>query len=345
MSTRAAELMRRIEDDRGKAYPLASERSEAYKKAMEMFLASGNHEQANIAKIEWLVFAFQETDKHEPGAYFGPRFTGPGKVPFPDFYELPPHTREYLKARVDATSNPIHRARYADFLWDKFQDAEAGPAAVTAYIDCIRLYNELGDSNSAFRAARRACHLATKFGNAELRRAVKEAAVKLIAELVTQADLGFVRKVGDALTDIGDLLEPEERKMLIERFEHMRASFVSVRNYFLERATLKVLRQVYKLDGDSVAERRAWLQEGESYEAEGDYKLKLDGTGGGPGGGPVVASHLYQLALDHFMQMGETAKVESLQKKLKEAYALGPANYQQFVEGLRGVPGGSGTQN
>lgn len=342
MAGRAAELMRKVEDDLGNGYELYSERGEAYKKAAEMLAAEGDHEQANVAKIEWLVFAFRETEALGTGGYFGPRYTRPDGVPFPDFYALPPHTRDYLKARAQATTNPLHKARYADFLWDKFRDTEVGPLAVRAYIDCLPLHLKRGDTTNAFRAARRACHLAVQFRNRELQMLAKDAAVRLIQHLVTVGELGFVPRVGEAFLGVAELLTPEEAKRIVERLEQVRASFVSVRDYHQERGTLKVLRELYRLAGDPDASRRAGRLEGESYEAEGDYKLKLDGSGGGP----VVAAHFYQLALTHFLELKEADKVTAVQEKLSRAHAQAPTNYQQFVEGLRGnVPGGPQNSN
>jgi len=340
VSDRAAELMRKVEDDLGSRYPLHSDRSEAYKKASDLFLAGGNHEQANLAKIEWLVFAFRETEKLENGEYFGPRFTQAGGVPFPDFYSLPPNTRDYLKARAKATQNPIHKARYADFLWDKFNDAEAVLLAVKGYVETIGLHTTRKDPNQAFKAARRACYLARQLDNDSLRMSAKTATVNLILQLVASAELELVPKVGEALLPLGELLTSEERSKLIERLEQVRASFISVRDYHLERGTLKALRRLYELEGDEQAARRTWLAEGQSYEAEGDYKFRLDGSGGGP----VVAAHYYQLAFDHFMEMSEASRVEAVKEKLREAHAQGPTNFQQFVAGLKGnIPGGGAT--
>lgn len=342
MAGRAAELMRKVEDDLGGSYALYSERGDAYKKAAEMLAGEGDHEQANVAKIEWLVFAFRETESLGTGSYFGPRYTRPDGVPFPDFYALPPHTRDYLKARAQATTNPLHKARYADFLWDKFRDNEVGPLAVRAYTDCVALHLKRGDTTSAFRSVRRACHLAAQFRNREFQALAKDVAVKLIQHLAGTGELSLVPRVGEALLGVAELLTPDEAKRIIERLEQVRASFVSVRDYHQERGTLKVLRELYRRVGDSDASHRAWRLEGESYESEGDHKLKLDGSGGGP----VVAAHFFQLALTHFMEMKETEKVAVVQEKLNKAHAQAPTNYQQFVEGLRGnVPGGPQSSN
>jgi len=104
-----------------------------------------------------------------------------------------------------------------------------------------------------------------------------------------------------------------------------------MRDYYLERATLKALRQLYAVSGQAEAERRVWRAEGESFEAEGDYKARLDGAGGGP----VVAAQLYQLALNHFLNMGETERIENLKQKIEAAHRMGPTNFQEFVQLLR----------
>jgi tetratricopeptide (TPR) repeat protein len=331
MSARAQELVRKIEADNGAAYPLYSDRSEGYKKAMEMFAAAGDLERATQARIEWLLFAFRETETFGTGGYFGPRFTKPDGTPFPDFYSMPPNTRDYLKQRALATTNPLHRSRYADFVWDKFRDAETGPTAVTAYIDCAKLYLDRGESALALRAIRRACHLAGQFKQRDLQTAAKDAGLAVIGRLMTSAEISQVPRAADAVLGLGDVLSETERSGLCEQLEQVRASFVSVRDYHLERATLKALRQLYAAGGQTEAERRAWLAEGESYEAEGDYKFRIEGAGGGP----IVASQLYQMALKHFQNMAETSRLETLKQKIKEANKYGPTNFQEFVEQLR----------
>lgn len=331
VAPRAAELLKAIEADTGSVYPLSSNRSEAFKKASDMFAAEGDPDQAARARIEWLVFAFRETESFGTGTYFGPRYTKSDGTPFPDFYSLPPNTRDYLKSRIASSANPLHRARYADFLWDKFSDAEAGAVAVTAYIECARLFASRSDGNATFRAIRRACHLAKQFKNRDLQVAAKDAAAELIGRMAKSSEVNYVPRVAEALMGVGEFLTPEERSRLIAELEEVRASFVAAKEFHLERGTLKALRQLFKLNGDEQGERKARLAEGESYEAEGDFKSREESSGGGP----VVASHLYQLALAHFLDMGETSKLETLKKKIDDAHAETPTNFQQFVETLR----------
>ncbi len=296
-----------------------------------MFLSSGDHEQAAQARIEWLVFAFRETETFGSGGYFGPRYSRSDGTPFPDFYSLPPNTREYLQSRLASTPNPIHRARYGDFLWDKFRDAEAGAAALPAYIECARLFTSRGDGNAAFRAVRRACHLARQLGQPELRDKAKDAAMEIVASMSSASTIPYVPRVAEALMGLAEHLSPEQRRKLSELLEQARAAFAKSHEHHLERGALKVLRQLYRLMGDEEAARKAWFEEGESYETEGDYKFRLDGSGGGP----EVAAHLYQLALTHFLDMGDPAKVEAIKKKMNEAHRRGPVNFQAFIEALR----------
>lgn len=340
MASRGAELLRRIEADAGVIYPLASSRSEALKRASEMFAAEGDLDQAARARVEWLVFAFRETEAFGSGSYFGPRYTKSDGSPFPDFYALPPNTHQYLKARVAATANPLHRARYTDFLWDKFRDLEAGTQAVPAYIDCAKAQAARGDGNAAFRSIRRACHLTKQFKNPELQILARDAAAGIIEVMSTSSTAMYIPRVAEALMGLAEILNPDQRRRLSETLEQVRALFVKSRDYHLERGILKSLRQLYKLGGDEEGERKAWLAEGESYEAEGDYKLHLDSSGGGP----EVAAHLYQLALTHFLNMGETGKLDALKKKMDSAYKRGPINFAAFVETLRRsfTGGGSG---
>lgn len=344
LPSRALELLGKIEDDTGAVYPLASSRSEALKRASEMFTAEGDRARAAQTRVEWLIFAFRETEAFGSQNYFGPRYTKSDGTPFPDFNSLPPNTHQYLKARLAATGNPLHRARYADFLWDKFRDQEAGVLAVPAYIDCARVQAFRGDGNAAFRSIRRGCHLSKQFRSPELQASARDAAVDLIAVMANSSMTTYIPKVAEALMGLAEILSPNQRRNLSQMLDQARASYVASREHHLERGVLKSLRQLYKASGDEEAERKAWLAEGESYEAEGDYKLRLDGAGGGP----EVAAHLYQLALTHFLNMGETGRLPALKQKMDSAHKRGPVNFAAFVESLRrsfsgGGAGGSGT--
>ena len=337
----AAELVSKIEADFGDEYPLASSRSEAFKKASDLFAADGDQDQAARFKIEWLVFAFRETEALGASSYFGPRYTKSDGTSFPDFYSMPPNTQQYLKARTATTTNALHRARYADFLWDKFKDTDAGAAAVPAYVESATLLAGRGDGNNAFRAIRRACYLAKQFRKSELLIQARDAAVAMIEHMADSSTALYIPRVAEALMGLAETLSPDQRRRVSGSLEQARLGFVKAHDYHLERATLKSLRQLYKLVGDEESERKAWLAEGESYEAEGDYKGQLTGSGGGP----EVAAHLYQLALSHFVSMGEQTKIDGLAAKLKAAHKRGPANFGAFVENLRGVPGGQNTGN
>ncbi len=331
MPSRAVELLRKVEADPGVAYPLASARSEALKKVSEFFAAEGDHDQAARAKVEWLVFAFRETEAFGSGSYFGPRYTKSDGSPFPDFYSLPPNTHQYLKARVAATQNPVHRARYADFLWDKFRDQEAGLQSVPAYVQCAQAQVSRGDGNSAFRSIRRACHLAKQFRVPDLQVLARDACVALIETMARGSTAMYIPRVAEAVMALAEILTPDQRRRLTSTLEQTRATYVKNHDFHLERGLLKSLRQLYKLSGDEEGERKAWLAEGESYEAEGDYKSHLDSSGGGP----EVAAHLYQMALTHFLNMGESGKLEALKRKMDSAYRRGPTNFAAFVETLR----------
>ncbi|RJQ11605.1 MAG: hypothetical protein C4551_01005 [Bacillota bacterium] len=331
MSRRATELLERIESDTGATYALASARSEAFMRAADMLASSGELDEAAHARLQGLVFAFRETESFDTGGYFGPRYSRSDGSPYPDFYSLPPHTQQYLKARAAETTNPLHKARYSDFLWDKFRDREAGQAAVKAYVDCARLAAGRGDGNSAFRAMRRACVLARQFRVPELLFPTRDAALALIDRMCNSSTTMYVPRVAEALMGLAETLTPEQRGKLVKDLEKAMMTFVKAREYHLVRWLLKSLRQLYKLSGDEEAERRALLAEGESYETEGDYKARLDGAGGGP----EVAGNLYHLALTHFLNMGETARAESVRRKMNEAHKKGPANFQAFIETLR----------
>jgi len=328
---RAEELYAKIEADTGTVYPLSSDRSEALKKVSDLFAAEGDHGRAAEARLESLVFAFRETETFGSGGYFGPRYTKADGKPYPDFYSLPPNTQDHLRQRVRTTNNPLHRARYADFLWDKFRDAECAAVAVGAYVQCAEIFVGRGDGNGAARAMRRACHLARQLRSHELQNLAKDAAVRVIERMLTASTTHYVPKVAEAVMGLAETLSPEQRVRLVEALERARSIFAKEKEFHLERGTLRTLRQLHKLTGDEEGERRACCAEGESYEAEGDYKLRLSG----PGGGPEVAAHLYELAATHFVNMGETTRAEAAHKKMVQAHAKGPVNFQAFVEGLR----------
>ena len=339
MSSRAAELLKKLESDTGTVFPLASGRSDAFKKASEMLASESQVDLAAMARVESLVFAFRETEAFGSGGYFGPRYTKSDGTPYPDFYTMPPNTYQFLKSRAATTANALHRARYHDFIWDKFRDAESGQAAIPAYTEIAMLQAGRGDGNAAFRSIRRACHLARHFRLPQLQYTARDAAVALVERMTTSSTAMYIPRVAEALMGLAATLTPEQHRRLIVVLEQVRASFAKTREYHLERGILKSLRQLHKLGGDEEGERQAWLAEGVSFENEGDYKRRLDGSGGGP----EVAAHIYQLALNHFMNMGEAGKLNDLKKKLQEAHSKGPVNFQSFVETLRRSFGSGGT--
>jgi len=70
---------------------------------------------------------------------------GKGRSRYPDTSMwLTDDARLYFAERLKASANPIHKARYVDFLWEKSppgrERAAYGREAVAAYWDCTRLY-------------------------------------------------------------------------------------------------------------------------------------------------------------------------------------------------------------
>jgi hypothetical protein len=113
----------------------AHRRGRVFKRAAELFRAEGKDEAAPRCEVQASVFDFDVMDlkqRAEGHGRFEPMFEiGGGGYPHVDAFDEA--AVAVIAEALESTANPIHRAQFGDFLWEKRLDDLAARAAVQAY--------------------------------------------------------------------------------------------------------------------------------------------------------------------------------------------------------------------
>ena len=99
-------------------------------------------------EIAFLVHAHDHQGPSEWGLHFGPMMSGPasngGRWDVPSLASMTPEVLQYWASRVDASRNPVMKARYSDLLWEMpgklkhaDRDVRFARAAVDSYLEAV----------------------------------------------------------------------------------------------------------------------------------------------------------------------------------------------------------------
>jgi hypothetical protein len=305
-------LLEKIEGDINDSYNEESSRANAFKEAAEIFREEGDIEKSVEAEIQYLIFSFSVTENAKER--FKPMIIYQEGSSFPDEAALPKDVKQCLQRLVSQSKNPIHIARYGDFLWDKYKDYKSGLKALTAYIDYFSINVERKDFVRILDSLRRAIQLGIVFKKNEELTIIKTKALQALKTMLQSNDITYVGRLISELLRINSMIEKEEYDLMIDTLAICRVEFQKVNDFYMERKALNTLYEIYQILGDNTKSREITEEIGLSFDKEGDFKLGLEGSTGGP----IAASHFYQKALAHFIQMGFPDKIDSLKIKIKE---------------------------
>ncbi len=308
MAPTGSELFAGVEIDTTE-YKYAFSRARVFREAGEAFSAEGNAERARECDFEDLVFRAHATDAAPPGERFGPEYIAADGTTYPDLNNLPDGLQAYVASRAQTTTNPIHRARYCDFLWDKFKDFRQGRAAVDAYLACVPHYRAQHWDLEQYDAFRRTAQLIRLLNVKAMVPAVEAEIMNSLLRFEADERLPLVSRIAEVLLELpgGNTNLRQQAADLVRRTAD---SFRTQGNFNAHRFTLKGLMAFHKALGDQESARKANIEIGESFELEGDSRLP---------GSNFAAGHFYALALQHYSNIGHPEPLDRLKVKAQEA--------------------------
>lgn len=289
-----------------------------------------------VKQIEWefLLFRLMTKNRFENDGLkterFKPMATFTNGSIFPDPNAFPPDTLAYFEKRGTESQNPILKARYLDFLWEKSPSKTKHLFAIQAveqYLLTVDAYESDDAIIEKLDGLQRAAELSLILEN---KKADKPLTDKVVAKLVEQIDKTaqsgnhrWLIEMFELVLALPTLFSQAQIKGYIVLCGSAVVHYHSDQNFHLQRSFLDLKAGLAKLL-DSNAEKQKAIQEeiGQSFIDEAEAK---SGSG-------LVKVHFLQEAIDHYSKLGNKQKVNELVAGVKAAtkQAIDNNEFKQF---------------
>lgn len=312
-------IFKEFEEDTHTCYSL--QRAEKISEAIPLLEASGRETEKLQAIWEWALASLRtihspEERKRLKGR-FGPLATYEDGGQSPDPAIFTEGALEYYAKRSQETSNPIHRSRYCDFLWEKRRDHNFARGAIDAYLECLPIYLANGWYDQAADAISRATELALTLHDGERITKVRGRLLRAMDRLSAIGDHPALEYCLDLIDTLLAMKKETTDLDFQKALDVCRkgGSFCASQNGafiyhlardFEERQALlwQRLRNEEEMDN-------ARVRVGELYEKEAE----LRGAGSN-----MLAAVFFQKAAQHYANIGRGDKVQELKVKVKQRW-------------------------
>lgn len=309
------EILERVESDVD-TLRWGHQRAKLFVEARNQFRENGNTDKAKEMDWENQLFCLRylgPNQRKRSKKRFAPLVEYQNGAVFPDITTFSEEQIDYYKRRVDETSNPIHKARYSDIVWELKKEHLFARKAIDSYLQTSTQFYKNDWQLELVDCLGRATELALTLNDKNEIEKVKEALFHWIRTLAKNEKYRFCLELIDALIEMRKFADKEELKIAVEiaisgsRFYEQTKDGYHLQRFFLER--LVQLMGILE-DSNKALEYRKLIAE--SFVKEGDWKLTNYPSGN------LVATHFYEEAAKRFADLGFTEKVDELKKRIKK---------------------------
>jgi hypothetical protein len=233
---------------------------------------------------------------------------------YPDLHAFEAEDAAVIERALAETRNPIHRAQYADFLWEwtEGKDFRIAQTAIDAYLELADLYLTNRWYSALADALDRASELALRLNDRTRIDRAKASGLRIADELVQDERhpvAGPTRWVLETLLEFGRKLADEERSQIVRIIED--AIDCYEHDGTGKRGLLELFAHPQIAKGDAGRVRAVKLRIAASLEAEARLAAAERGA--------IVGMAIYREAIDAYIEAGEPAKVDELKQLLGDA--------------------------
>lgn len=308
--------------------------AEAFSKLLEDHKNKLTPDQEQQLKWEFLLFRLMtknhfasdglKTERFVPMATFND-----GSI-FPDPNSFLEPALLYFEKRAKDSTNPILKARYLDFLWEKSKDKKKHLFAIEAinqYLLTVDSYHVEDAIIERLDGLQRATELALIF---EAKKTDKPLCNKVVAKLnelieTTAKDKKYrwLIEMFELVLALPSFYSEKQIQEFVALCEAAAKSYHADQNFHLQRHFLQLKADLMKLintatDPQKVVDEeigKAWIDEAEAKSGSG-----------------LVKVHFLQQAIDHYSKLGNMKKVEELVTEVKAAtkQAIDNKEFKEF---------------
>lgn len=317
--------------------PLHS-RSEPFKKAFDIYDKQGNIKKRE--EMRWNIWLFDmghlyrgEIEKGFPSKRFGSLFSKVNKEGkgyfYPDISQFPDEAFKYFDKKIRGINNPIHKAQYADILWDQKNDYKAALIAIDSYISCAEIYwgilnkdkKRYDDPNyicyalDMVDALTRAINISSSISRPELLEKVYLKDLDILENLYSINLPRWYIEIIESILDVRDIEKKVDLSKLEKYLKHGREEYFRLNDFHIMRSFIELsIAYFKKIKKDETEVKKLQIDICESFVKEAELRLKGNNVS------YLVSAMFYQNALECFREIGETARLDELKLKIKNCY-------------------------
>jgi len=282
------------------------QRAEKFAKVQEIYDKRG--ERDKVEQMQWEINLLYQLpvsfrlQREKVGSRFNP---------YSEKLIIPECGLDYFEKRVRETSNPIHRALYSDFLWERGRSYKYAEIAIDSYLECANIYLRNDWHIEMADAIDRAVELSLKLNNPEKIENAREKTLQLLESLQSKEKFRFCLELSESLLEMKDKMDSNVSVRVMSILERGVDYYSKSDNFGFARSfQSRLIQYAMLLDRKDLATKYRY-EIASSFEVEGDQRMNESG---------LIASHFYEEAIRAFRSLGETENVEALLLKLKTAY-------------------------
>lgn len=311
-------IFKEFEEDTNTRY--SHRRVEKINEAKALLEAQGRETEKQQAVWEsalvWLHVRDSSEERKRLGGRFGPMCETANGGQSPDPAIFTDEALDYYAKRAAQTSNPIHRARYCDFIWEKRRDHKFARKAIDAYLECVPIYLDKGWHQEAVDGIERATELALRLNDSGRTEKVRERLLETMNKLATIGDDSSLREcIGlvDAMLEIKGTARDSDLQEALGVCRKGAAFYVSENSddYGTAREFEERQASLWERLGNSREANNARVRIGDLLEKEADLRSKSD---------KITGAAILEKAVQHYANIGRSDKVEELKVKVKQRW-------------------------
>lgn len=297
-------------------------RATLFKRAAKLFQERDKTAAAERAELQGALFSFllQSRRKRRPNGHgrFAPMIEMQG-TSYPHVAAFTPESLTAFSEELGQSSNPIHRALYADFIWDQ-RDKYPGPGkeayeasttAIAAYLESANIYRHNKWDDQLVDAVDRASELALSIKDTGLIARCIQECFRFAEELITEQSHPAVRWAIDVLETAQNFdqhLSKSDQQRIVPLIQAGADFYAGDRNRHIQHSFLELLARALRALGKAEEAEQARAMSAETFVTEAN---EADSA--------IVKLHLLGEAIEAYQQLGNSQRVDELKRSLSEA--------------------------
>lgn len=307
--------------------------SEAMNKLLELHKDTLSPNQTKKLEWEFLLFRLMTKNIFSSDGLKSDRFVPvvtftDGRI-FPNPNSFPEEAIFYFEERIKTSTNPIFRARYLDFLWEKSKSKNKYQFALQAIEQYLLTVDEYGNEDAIMErldGLQRATELCLSL---ESKSKEKIQTSKVVARLTQEVDKMAHEKKYRWLIELFELvlaLSPFITKDQIKNYlllcDEAANHFCNDKSFHIQRSFLELKSKLAKCIGESTIKTEVDESIGRSFIDEAEAKSESG----------LVKVYFLQEAIDHYSKLGNMDMVKELTAQVKKATkdAIDNNEFKQF---------------